>query len=180
VLKLIRLSAAIFILLLIIMISIGIFAPKYTYLSRTQVIKSPVNLVWRQIITIDNYTKWQRDLKKVTLNKGDQLWNGATVRFYRKEYEASVFHEEQVTAMESDKSITLQRTGLNENPLLRDYQTSYSLKPLLDGTTEITIEISYQPASFVTRIYNQLLLKSSISSICNENLIALRDLIENS
>ena len=82
--------------------------------------------------------------------------------------------------MESDKKLILQRIGLNENPLLKNYQTSYNLKPLLDGTTEITIEISYQPASFVTRIYNQLLLKSSISNTCDKNLIALRDLIENS
>ncbi len=178
--KSIKIFAVIFVVTIVIMISIGIFAPQNTYLSRTQVIKSPVNVVWRQIVTIENYASWHTHLKKVMLNKGNQLWEGATVRFFLKDYESSIFHEEQVTVLEPDKKLTLQRTGLNENPLLRDYRTSYKLKPLLDGTTEITIEISYRPASFVTRIYNQFLLKSIIGNTCGNNLIALRDLMENS
>lgn len=178
--KLIKIFAALFIVALLLMISIGIFAPRNTYLTRTQVIKSPVNVVWRQLIAIENYAIWQKSLDKVMLNKGEQLWQGATVRYFMKDYEASLFHEEQVTVLETDKKLTFERTGLNENPLLKDYQTSYNLKRLLDGTTEITVEITYRPASFVTRIYNQLHLKGRIINICEENLIALRDLIENS
>jgi len=178
--KLIKIGAVIFVVILIAMVSIGIFAPKNTYISSTQVIKSPVNVVWRQLISVENYTSWQANLNKVLLNKGSQLWEGATVRFFMKDYETSIFHEEQVTNLESDKKLTLKRIGLNENPLLRDYQISYNLKPLLDGTTEITIEVSYRPASFVTRIYNQFLLKSSINNVCDKNLLALRDLIEDS
>jgi len=178
--KLLKIFAALFVMAILIMISIGVFAPRNSYLTRTQVIKSPVNVVWRQLITIENYAIWQKNLDKVMLNKGEKLWTGATVRYYMKEYEALLFHEEQVTVLETDKKLTMDRVGLNENPLLKDFQTSYNLKRLLDGTTEITVEITYRPASFVTRIYNQLHLKARISNICEENLLALRDLIENS
>lgn len=179
-LKLVKIFAVIFLASLIVMISIGILAPKNTYLSRTQVIKSPVSVVWRQLINTTNYISWQANLEKVLLNKGEQLWEGAKVRYFMKNYDVSIFHEEQVVLIESDKKLTFERTGLNENPLLRDYQTSFNLKPLLDGTTELTVEITYRPASFVTRIYNQLYLKETIGNTWKDNLIALREIIEKS
>jgi hypothetical protein len=162
------------------MIIVGIFAPKNTYLSRTQVIKSPVGVVWRQLVTIENYASWQSQIEKVTNNNGGQVAEGTILLFFMKNYEQSVFHEVQVTDYEPDKKLTIERIGVNENPLLKEYKTNFNLKPLLDGTTEITIEITYKPASFVTRIYNQLYLKGSISNICEKNLLALRDLIESS
>lgn len=178
--KFAKFLASIILLSLLVSISIGIFAPRNIYLSRTQVIKSPVNVVWRQLISIENYAAWHNELKKVTLNKGEQLWEGATLRYFMKTYENGVFHEEQVVKIETDKSLTMERTGINENPLLNNYTTSYNLKPLLDGTTEITVEITYQPASFVTKIYSQLYLKGSIANICQKNLLALSELIESS
>ena len=161
-----------------ILIGIGLFARPDTYFTRTQVIKSPVAVVWRHLIDIDNYPFWQSEIRKVEINKGPQIWKGATLRCYLVAYDSTLFHEERVTALEYDNSITFLRSGINENPLFKDFKTSYTLKRLLDGTTEISVTVSYRTTSFITRIFNQLYLRMVMGGLHEKNLAALRDLIE--
>jgi hypothetical protein len=178
VLKLIKFFSIIFCVLICILIAIGLFARPDTYITRTQVIKSPVAVVWRHLIDIDNYPAWQSEKRKVEINKGPQIWKGATLRYYLVAYDSTLFHEERVTALEQDNSITFLRSGINENPLFKDFKTSYTLKRLLDGTTEISVAVSYRTTSFITRIYNQLYLRTALGGLSIKNLAALRDLIE--
>ncbi len=177
-LKLIKIFSIIFCVIFCILIGIGLFARPNTYFTRTQVIKSPVAVVWKHLIDIDNYPAWQSEIRKVEINKGPKIWKGATLRCYLVAYDSTIFHEERVTALERDNSITFLRSGINKNPLFKDFKTSYTLKRLLDGTTEISVVVSYRTTSFITRIYNQLYLRTMLAGSSYNNLAALRDLIE--
>jgi hypothetical protein len=178
VLKLIKILSIIFCVSICILIGIGLFARPNIYFTRTQVIKSPVAVVWKHLIDVDNYPAWQSEIREVEINKGPQIWKGATLRCYLMAYDSLVYHEERVTALEHDNNITFLRSGINENPLFRDFKTSYTLKRLLDGTTEISVAVSYRTNSFITRILNQLYLRMAIGNLSERNLAALRDLIE--
>jgi uncharacterized membrane protein len=165
---------------LILTVILGLFVRPNTYITRAVVIESPVNVVWRHLLDYNNYKIWQKGIKKVVLNNGDALWEGAALRFYSVDYESEIAHEERVVKLENDNQISFIREGQNENDLLKDFQTTYLVKRLLDGTTELSVRISYHTTSFVTRIYNQLYLRSSYTEDCEKNLAALRKLIENS
>jgi len=157
---------------------IGIMAPKNTYFTKTQIIKSPISVVWRKLIDVENYPTWQTSVKTVVLNNGLSPSEGDILHFYMADYDTATFHEAEITKLEDDKTFTYIRTGAHESPLLKEYQTSYNLKRLLDGTTEISVTISYSTIGFITKIYNQIYLRGKIGSRADRNLAMLRDSIE--
>ena len=55
---------------ILILVVIGILAPKNTYFTKTEIIKSPVSVVWRKIVDVKNYPTWQSSVKKVELQSG--------------------------------------------------------------------------------------------------------------
>jgi hypothetical protein len=178
--RILKFLSIIFISSLLITSILGLLVRPHTYITRTLIIESPVNVVWRQLLNYHDYQVWQQDIKKAVLNSGGELSEGASIRFYHKAYENEISHEERIVTLENDNKLSFLREGLNENPLLKDFKTTYLLKRLLDGTTEISVSVSYQTEGFVTRIYNQLFLRSAYADICDKNLAALRKLIENS
>jgi hypothetical protein len=153
-------------------------APKNTYFTKTQIIKSPVAVVWRNLVDVDNYPAWQFSLKKAVIINGSTLDKDKHIRFYMTDYDSTMYHESQITNYEEDKTFTLTRTGNNISPFLKDYQTSYSLKRLLDGTTEISITVSYKTIGIITQIYNQIYLRSNLGSLSEQNLTMLKNSIE--
>ena len=163
---------------ILILIVVGILAPKNTYFTKTQIIKSPTSVVWRKLKDIENYPIWQSSVRKVVLKGGTRLTEESILQFYMNDYDSTTYHEAKITKIEDDKSFTFARTGTNTSPLLKDYQTSYNLKRLLDGTTEISVTISYRTNGFLTKIYNQLFLRSSLGSQAERNLTRLKSSIE--
>jgi len=178
--KILKIFSISFMAGLLLLIILGLFMKPVTYVTRTIVIESPTTVVWRHLLEYNSYQDWQKGVKKVVLNKGDELWEGATLRFYHIDQEREISHEERVVKIDANSQISFRRDGLNENPLLQDFQTTYLVKRLLDGTSELTIRISYHTSGFVTRIYNQLFLRANYSADCDKNLGALRKLIDNS
>ena len=162
----------------LILIIVGILAPKNTYFTKTQIIKSPVSVVWRKLIDVENYPSWQLSVRKVVITDGSGSREGDILHIYMTDYDSTVYHEAKITKVEDDKSFTFSRTGKHVSPLLKEYQTSYSLKRLLDGTTEISVTISYQNRGFITKIYNQLFLRGNIGSDAERNLTMLKSSIE--
>jgi len=178
--RILKIFSLTFIAGLLLLIILGMFVKPVTYVTRTIVIESPAKVVWRHLLEYNSYQVWQKGIKKVLLTKGDELWEGATLRFYHMDQKREISHEERIVKLEDDNQIDFLREGLNENPLLQDFQTSYHVKRLLDGTSEVTVRISYHTSGFVTRIYNQLFLRASFAADCDNNLDALRKVIENS
>jgi hypothetical protein len=163
---------------ILILVIIGMLAPKNTYFTKTQIIKSPISMVWRKIVDFENYQTWQSSVKKVELQSGLTPGEGKNLRFYMVNYDSSVYHEEEIIKYEDDKTLTIARTGKNVVPFLREYQTSYSLKRLLDGTTEISVTVSYQTVGIITKIYNQIFLRGKLGSQYLRNLDTLKSSIE--
>ncbi len=176
--RLIRIFSVVIIASILILVVIGILAPKNTYFTKTQIIKSPISVVWRKIIDIENYPTWQSSVKMVVLKNGSYLSEGKILRFYMADYDTAIFHEAEITKYEDDKTFTYARTGANKSPLLKEYQTSYSLKRLLDGTTEISVTVSYRTIGFITKIYNQIFLRGKLGAHSERNLALLKDSIE--
>ncbi len=176
--KFLKIIAITIIIILVTVLSIGVLAPSKTYFTRTLIIKIPLSVVWRHILDVENYPDWQVGTGNVEINKGKVLAVNKTLRFYLTDYDSLVFHEETITALENDRLITFLRRGINENPLLNEFQTSYTLKRLLDGTTEVSVSVSYYTSSLMAKIYNQLLLRMTLGNRYEENLVQLRNLCE--
>jgi hypothetical protein len=173
-----KIFAIIIIALMIILVSIGIVARQNTYFSQTQIIKSPVSVVWGHLVDVTHYHEWQSEIRMVEFKSGSKIREGIILRFHLSDYDSSYFHEEKIVGLEDNKSIIFLRTGVNENPLLQNYKTNYTLKRLLDGTTELSVDVSYKAVGITSRIYNQLYYRSSLSNSYERNLSSLRDLIE--
>ena len=177
--KIFKIIAIAIIVILVTVLCVGVLAPSKTYFTKTLVIKSPLSLIWRHIVDVENYSSWRLGVKNVEINKGKNLAVSKTLRFYLSDYDSSMFHEETIIALENDRLITFLRSGINENPLLKEFQSSYTLKRLLDGTTEVSVAVSYHTSSLMTKIYNQLYLRMALGDECEENLTQLRNLCEN-
>jgi len=163
---------------ILILIIVGILAPSNTYFTKTQIIKSPTSVVWRQLTDVENYPTWQSSVRKVVLVGGSRIAEEGILQFYMNAYDSTTYHEAKITKIEDDKTFSFARTGMNTSPLLKNYQTSYNLKRLLDGTTEISVTISYRTKGFITKIYNQLFLRGSIGSQAERDLTRLKSSIE--
>jgi uncharacterized protein YndB with AHSA1/START domain len=157
---------------------VGILAPKDTHFTKTQIIKGPISVVWRQLTDVENYPVWQLSVRRVVLKDGLTPGEGNIIQFYMTDYDSTIYHEAEITKVEDDKSFTFARTRSTISPLLKEYQTSYSLKRLLDGTTEISVTTSYNTVGFITKIYNQIYLRGKLGSRAERNLTMLRNSIE--
>jgi hypothetical protein len=135
-------------------------------------------VVWRKIIDVQNYPEWQSSVKKVTVKDGQAVIQGKTLQFFMTDYDNAIFHEAEITKLEVDKIFAFKRKGSRVSPLLEEYLTTYSLKRLLDGTTEVSVTISYNSRGFITKIYNQIFLRGNLGSEADRNLIMLKDSIE--
>jgi len=163
---------------ILILVIIGVMAPTNTYFTRTQIIKSPVSVVWRILVDVENYPSWQLSVNKVVLKNGSYPGEGKILCFYMTDYNTDVFHEAEITKYEDDKAFTYVRIGVNVSSLLKEYQTAYSLKRLLDGTTEVSVITSYRTIGFITKIYNQIYLRGKLGTHSDRNLRRLKDSIE--
>jgi len=173
-----KIFSIILIIVILILVIIGILAPRNTYITKTQIIKSPISVVWRKLIDVENYPTWQFSVKKAEIVDGSTLGKDKNIRFYMVDYDSTIYHEEQITKYEDDKTFIFARIGKNASPFLKGYQTSYTLKRLLDGTTEISVIVSYQTIGIITKIYNQVFLRGKFGSQSERNLTLLKNSIE--
>jgi hypothetical protein len=176
--KFLKTFSIVIIATILVLVVVGVLAPKNTYFTRTQIIKGPISVVWRQLTDVENYPVWQLSVRKVILTDGRTPGEGKILQFYMTGYDSTIYHEVEITKVEDDKSFTFVRTNSTVSPLLKDYQTSYNLKRLLDGTTEISVTTSYSTIGFITKIYNQIYLRGKLGSRAERNLAMLRDSIE--
>jgi uncharacterized membrane protein len=176
--RFIKIFSIIIMATILILVIVGILAPRNTYFTRTQIIKGPISVVWRNLTDVENYPTWQLAVRNVVLKDGRKLREGSILQFYMADYDPGIYHETEITKFEEGKLFTYIRTGTHVNPLLKEYQVSYSLKRLLDGTTEISVTISYHTYGFFTKIYNQLFLHSKLGSQAERNLGRLKSSIE--
>ena len=106
--KILKIFSITFMAGLLLLIILGLFMKPVTYVTRTIVIESPTTVVWRHLLEYNSYQDWQKGVKKVVLNKGDELWEGATLRFYHMDQEREISHEERVVKIDANSQISFQ------------------------------------------------------------------------
>jgi uncharacterized membrane protein len=162
---------------LFICIGIGITSQAESGFSHTFVVKSPSSVVWQALTDASRMSDWMQDIR--VINGPSQVQKNAVYRFYLHSYELRAFHEEKVDIYKHETRIAFLRVAKESKPLLHDILRVFELRPLRDGTTEITFKLSYRSDSFLTRIYDKLYLGSKIRNRILTDLRRLKRIIEN-
>jgi uncharacterized membrane protein len=176
--NILRILAIIILLILIFLIFVGLVAEPQTHISCTEIINSPVTIVWQIITDPEKLPDWYDQVLKVEIESKNPIAKDVVLRLYHSRSGEKNFHEVRVEEFILEKQLSLMRIKSEGNTLLKEYKQDFRLKSLLDGTTEVTHNISYQPATFFTRIFNKLFLQKELRNQCSEMLQKLKQVIE--
>ena len=175
-----RILAILFILIGLFVTIIGMTTPAEQGFSYTEVILSPVPVVWQVLVDPDRMPVWQTALTKVRTKRRGPLEEGMVLQSYARWYDPGLYHEEKIVRLTPEKNLTLMRMDSDQNSILRDFSQIYELKRLLDGTTEVTFRVFYRCPGILSRIYNRLYHQKIIENRSRENIRRLKALIERS
>jgi uncharacterized protein YndB with AHSA1/START domain len=177
--KILNIFAFFLILVAVIFIIIALISASEHQISYTRVIKSPNPIVWRTLLNIDKIPQWNSDLIKVELEKGTFLEVGTIMKCYLDAKDDNLYYREEVTQVIDEKKLSLQMIMDNQSNHLSEHTLDFQLKPLLDGSTEITLLLSYKINSIITKIYNVLYLNRALEHKIITRLNSLKKIIEN-
>jgi uncharacterized protein YndB with AHSA1/START domain len=173
---LIRIFAIILIGFILLCFVIGITSKPQTEFTQTKVINSPGTVVWQALTSPVRMSEWMRDVRVVT--GPSHPHKDAVYRFYLYNYDENAFHEEKIDIYNPEQKISFLRAGHDDKPLLKNYLRLYELKQLRDGKTELTLKLSYRSNSFLTIIYDRLMLEQQIKKRESSNLDNLKKTLE--
>ena len=173
-----RILAIVLIIVGLFFTIIGITTPVDTEFSRTEVILSPVQVVWQVLTDPERMPLWQSGLTAVKPVPAGELQEGMILKIYARQYDPGLYHEDKIIRFTPEKNLTLMRIRSDHNTVLRDYSQVYELKKLLDGTTELTCRFFYRCPGFISRIYNRLYEQKVLENRNQENIRRLKVLIE--
>ena len=86
---------------------------------------------------------------------------------------------EEIIELNSEKNLSFLRIMDNQSKHLSKHRFDFQLKPLLDGSTEVTLLLTYRVNSVITKIYNTLYLKSVLERKLINRLDSFKQIIEN-
>ena len=174
--SILRTLAIILIGFILLCFVIGFTNEPQTEFHYTQVVNSPSTIVWQTLTNPRHMSEWMQEVRVVT--GPSQPHKAALYRFYFQDYDTHAFHEEKVDIYNPENRISFLRVENRNKPLLSSYLKLYELKPLRDGTTEITIKLSYRSNSFLTIVYDRLYLRERIKNQVKLDLENLRKKLE--
>jgi uncharacterized membrane protein len=158
-------------------IGIGIASQPQSGFTHTYVVKSPSAVIWQALTDAGRMSEWMQDVRLI--NGPSQVQKDGVYRFYLHSYDLRAFHEEKVDIYKPETRIAFLRLANEKKPLLRDVLRVFELRALRNGTTEITVKISYRSDSFLTRIYDKIYLGKKIKNSTISDLRRLKRIIEN-
>lgn len=173
-----KLLALLFLLTLIFLVIIGLTAKRESSVICTEIIRSPTTVVWQILTDPDKMPQWYGGIEKVELEKRLPIEKNVILRLFDRKLGYGKYYEFRIEDFVLEKQISLLRIGSRSNKLLQDYKQDFQLKSLLDGTTEISHKISYQSATFLTRIFSKLYLQKELQNQGIERLHKLKQVIE--
>ena len=173
-----RIVSIIIFLVLAFLIFVGLVAEPQTQISCTEIINSPTTIVWQILTDTEKMPDWYDQVLRVELeNKGPIDKNSVLILYYSRSRERN-FNKVRVEDFISEKQLSLKKIDIGSKALLKDYTREFKLKSLLDGTTEVTHQISYRPTTFFSRIFNKLVLEKETGKQCSEILHKLKQVLE--
>ncbi len=173
-----RILSVLLVIVGIFLTIIGVTTPSETTFTHTEVILSPVQVVWPVLTDPERMTLWQTGMEKIKAEQKGDLKEGTILLGYAREYDPGFYHEDKIIRITPEKNFTLMRLISKRNTVIRDYSQSYELKRLRDGTTELTCRIFYRCPGFISRIYNRLYKQKRIETSVRGSIRRLKTLIE--
>ena len=167
----------ILVILLLFVVS-GIAGPGKNQFTVTQQVNSPVTVVWQAMINPDKIAVWNDDLSRVELSGEGQLSAGTEFISYIKADKDQVLSREKVLKIQTDQQFTLQAVPGTKKSLLGGLEKDYRFKSLLDGSTEIAVTISCQPAGYLARAVNRFYIQDKMAERYSRQLLSLKKYIE--
>ena len=159
---------------------IGIISSAETNITSSIVIERPSNLVWQKICDVNKMSDWRTNIAGPKLLNTEPLEKNSIIQYYWQNSNKPIIQEEKVVEFKPEKILSLRLAGDPEKMLILNMVVSFEIKPLLDGTTELTSNISYKSKSFLTRIYNQVIMRRNLSRDNELTLKNLKHIIERS
>ena len=156
--------------------AVGLLTGSETAFSHTEIINSPVTVVWRTMTNTERMPQWNEGLRRDEARR--PLRKGSVIRCYRTSYGKGLFHEEKVDILNPESRISFIRVDKAPRPLLKNYFRYFELKKLRDGSTEVTYRLSYRSNSFLTRVFDKLYLSHALKSSSGRSLRNLKRIIE--
>jgi uncharacterized membrane protein len=177
--KILNVLAFFLILAAAVFFMIALVSTSETQISYTKVIKSPNAIVWRTLLNLEKMPQWNGDLNKSELEKGDLLKVGAVIKSYLNAKDDNLYYREEIIELISEKNLALLRIMDSQSNHLTKHRLDFQLKPLLDGSTEVTLLLSYRVNSVIMKIYNAFYLKRVLESKVTNRLDRFKQIIEN-
>jgi uncharacterized membrane protein len=171
-----RILALLLICIILLFFVIGFTNEPITEFTHTKVITSPNPVVWQALTNPNQLSEWMQEVRHVA--GPSQAEENSIYCFYLYDYDKNAYHEEKIDVYKPENKISFVRVESKSRPLLRDYLRLYELKQLRDGTTEIKFKLSYRCNSFLTIVYDKLLLNQRIKNRAVSNLENLKKMLE--
>ena len=173
---LLRILALILIGFILLCFVVGFTNDPHTEITHTKVVNSPSTVVWQSLTSPGRISEWMHEVRLVTgpVKPG----KNAVYRFYLYNYDNDAFHDEKIDIYNPENRISFLRVEDKNRPLLRNYLKLFELKQLRDGMTELTFTLSYRSDSFLTIVYDKLLLRQRMESRVASDLENLKRKLE--
>lgn len=168
-----------FIILLILFGIIGLFASPESQFSLNEIIESPATIVWRTMIDVDRISEWDPTGVSIRISNSSSLRKDSEIDYYANNISMEIIYKERVTGYIPDRRITYRDIIHRKIPLQQNFIRDYTLKSLLDGSTELSITVHYTCGSFITRILDRIYLRGYTMTKYRNQLNSLRNYIEN-
>lgn len=170
--------AVLILVLLLVFVSLGVSGASKSRFTVTQQVNSPVTVVWQALTNPDKIAQWNADLARVEVPENIDLKVGTEYVSYLNADKDRVFSREKVTKIDPDQQLTLQTVTGTKKSLLNNFEKEYRFKSLLDGSTEIAVTISYQPAGYFARAMDRIYIQGRMSERYSRQLLNLKRFIE--
>lgn len=168
-----------FITILLLLIIVGLFTSAETQFTLNEIIESPPTVVWRTLIDVERTPDWDPGVEKIRIASGANLKKGAEIDFYAGNALEEIIYKERIVTFVPDRHIVFRDVNYKKKPLQKNYIRDYSLKSLLDGSTELSVTVHYTSGSLITRILDRIYLHGHTMSRYRGQLSGLKKYIEN-
>ena len=174
-----RIAGFSFIIILLLLIFVGLFTSGETQISLNEIIEGPPTVVWQTLIDVERTPEWDPGVAKIRIANEANLKKGAEIDFYAGIALDEIVYKERIVTFVPDKHIVFRDVNYKNKPLQKNYIRDYSLKSLLDGSTELSVTVHYTSGSLITRILDRIYLRGQTMSRYRSQLSGLKKYIEN-
>ena len=141
------------------------------------VINAPINSIWAIITDINLLSKVNPGVVKAT-GRMDKEGETRTVEI-NINGKNGTFSEKLIELVLEKKTVwTIENDTMSMSKMLKDNHFVCNLEKLEDNKTKVTNETYYQPANFIAKIMNALMIKGTFRKMQEQMLTNIKNLAE--